>query len=105
MNIDLIQKQALEVSYCIAASCQKISKIAVCNLGKAYEWLQAKLPVVMEKAAVVAAKVAVAAKPYMAILGTWAVTNKDFLITGGLGIVVGAAVASYIFYKIQPQNA
>lgn len=104
MNIDFIQKQALEMSQCIAVSCQKISKIAICNLGKAYEWIQAHLPIVMEKAAIVATKIAVASKPYFALLGTWALTNKDYLITGGCGIFIGAALASYIFYKMQPQH-
>lgn len=94
----------MNLSACLASSCQKISKIAISQLGKAYEWLQVAVPVVMEKAALVASKVAIASKPYLAILGQWALVNKDFLITGGCGILVGATIASFIFYKMKPET-
>jgi hypothetical protein len=105
MTIDTIQRQIISISHQALLGAEAASKVAIDRLGKAYEWLQVSIPVAMTQAAVIAGKVHTAARPYLNVLGTWAIENKTMLTHGAIGVVIGATLASLLFTSMQEKKA
>jgi len=99
MTIDMIQSKAIEFSSTAFACAKNISQIAMNYFGHAVEWLSVNFPVAMTQVSLLAQKVSVAAQPYLASLGNWAIENQSMLTTGGIGVVIGITLASLIFAK------